>query len=63
MKAQESGSKKRKGAIKPKSSDTAQSMRFRKAARDAGVDPNADIDEVMRRLAAQPKPEKKRRSE
>jgi hypothetical protein len=33
--------------------DKAQSARFRKAAREAGVDPNADIDEVMRRLAEQ----------
>jgi hypothetical protein len=28
---------------------------FRKAAREAGVDPDADLDEVMRRLAGQKK--------
>jgi len=38
-----------------KASPKAQSTRFRKAAREAGVDPDADIDEVMRRLAGQPK--------
>lgn len=33
--------------------DKAQAKRFREAAREAGVDPDADIEEVMRRLAAQ----------
>jgi hypothetical protein len=35
--------------------DEQQSARFRKAAREAGVDPNSDIDEVMQRLAGQKK--------
>jgi hypothetical protein len=39
-------------------SDRAQAKRFRDAAREAGVDPNADIDEVMRKLAAQKKPDR-----
>lgn len=38
---------------KPKKDDLTQSRRFKEAAREAGVDPNADIDEVMRRLAGQ----------
>jgi hypothetical protein len=43
--------------IKPETPD-AQAKRFRKAAREAGVDPKADIDEVMRRLAGQKKQER-----
>ena len=35
-----------------------QLKRFRKAAREADVDPEADIDEVMKRLAAQKKLER-----
>jgi hypothetical protein len=43
--------------------DAAQAKRFREAAREAGVDPDADVDEVMRRLASQPKPKRSRRED
>lgn len=39
--------------------ERAQSRAFRKAAHEAGVDPNVDIDEVMRRLAGQKRPMKR----
>jgi hypothetical protein len=59
MKTLASDSKKRKGGSKPKRDDDAQSHAFREAAREAGVDPDADIDEVMRRLAGQTRAKKK----
>lgn len=42
---------------KQKEDAKAQARAFRKAAREAGVDPKVDIDEVVRRLAAQKKSE------
>lgn len=52
-----------KATEKPAHKDDAreQRKRFRKAAREAGVDPKADIDEVMKRLASQRRPESKTR--
>ncbi len=46
--------RKEKGAKVSEKNDK-QARAFRKAAREAGVEPNADIDEVMRRLAGQKK--------
>jgi hypothetical protein len=45
-------SSKKQATSKPDTPE-AQSRAFRKAAREAGVDPDTDIDEVMRRLAGQ----------
>lgn len=38
---------------KPKKADPAQSERFKKAAREHGAEDVSDLDDVMRRLAAQ----------
>ena len=42
-----------KPSSRAKPDDEVQSRAFRKTAREAGVDPNVDLDEVVRRLAEQ----------
>jgi len=44
---------KKPGRTSQASPDKAQGKRFREAAREAGVDPDVDVDELMRRLAGQ----------
>jgi hypothetical protein len=50
---------KKKEARQP--NDVKQSRAFRKSAREAGVDPDTNLDEMMRRLAVQEKARPKSR--